>query len=100
VLNAVRMASTSSPIEQSNPESMRLLNSQDVGDMLGMDARTVRRMALAGRFPRVEFGHRTVRFRLADVLDFIEASTTNEERQAGSPDALQVSARQGRHASG
>lgn len=56
----------------------RLLSADDVADMLGMDARTVRRMARAGRFPVVDLGHRTVRFRLADVLDFIEASTTNE----------------------
>ncbi len=65
-------------MERRSPESFRLLSSDDVADMLGMDSRTVRRMALAGRFPRVELGHRTIRFRLADVLDFIEASTTHE----------------------
>ena len=64
--------------DRQNPESFRLLNSDDVADMLGMDSRTVRRMALAGRFPRVEIGHRTIRFRLADVLEFTEANTTNE----------------------
>lgn len=69
---------TSSLTERQIPESFRLLSSGDVAEMLGMDSRTVRRMALAGRFPRVELGHRTIRFRLADVLEFIEASTTNE----------------------
>jgi len=69
---------TSSLTERQIPESFRLLTSGEVGEMLVMDSRTVRRMALAGRLPRVELGHRTVRFRLADVLEFIEASTTNE----------------------
>ena len=72
---------TSSLTARQIPDSLRLLSSDDVADMLGMDARTVRRMALAGRFPRVELGHRTIRFRLADVLEFIEASTKNEERR-------------------
>jgi predicted DNA-binding transcriptional regulator AlpA len=69
------------------PESFRLLNCDDVADMLGMNSRTVRRMALAGRFPRVELGHRTIRFRLVDVLDFIEASTTDERPEATTPGA-------------
>jgi transcriptional regulator with XRE-family HTH domain len=34
------------------------------------------------------------------VLDRITAALTDEERQAGSPDALQISAGQGRHATG
>lgn len=88
---------TSSPTERQLPESFRLLSSNDVADILGMDARSVRRMALAGRLPRVALGHRTVRFRLRDVLDLIEASTTNEERQVDEPDALQDAAGQGRH---
>lgn len=70
-------------MERRVPESFRLLSSDDVADMLGMDSRTVRRMALAGRFPRVELGHRTIRFRLADVLEFIEANTKNEEGRPG-----------------
>ena len=69
--------------ERHLPDSFRLLSSDDVAAMLGMDARTVRRMARAGRFPLVDLGHRTVRFRLADVLDFIEASTTKEGRPSG-----------------
>jgi excisionase family DNA binding protein len=68
---------TSSLTERSLP--FRLLNSDDVADMLGVDSRTVRRMALAGRFPRVELGHRTIRFRLADVLEFIEANAAKNE---------------------
>lgn len=74
-----------SPIERRSPESLRLLNCHDVADMLGLNPRTVRRMALAGRFPRVELGHRTIRFRLTDVLEFIEASTTNDQSPVGEP---------------
>jgi excisionase family DNA binding protein len=80
---------TSSLIERQNLESFRLLSSDDVADLLGMDARTVRRMARAGRFPFVELGHRTVRFRLFDVLNFIEASTTNESPAGnGAPERM------------
>jgi len=83
-----------SPTERSLP--FRLLSSDDVAAMLGMDSRPVRRMALAGRLPRVEIGHRTVRFHLADVLEFIEANTKNEEsRPAGNGTASESAARQG-----
>ncbi len=68
----------SSPVERQTLEALRLLDSGDVAYMLGVDPRTVCRMALAGRFPRVQLGHRTLRFRLSDILDFIEASTTHE----------------------
>ena len=76
---------TSSLTERKIPESSRLLSSDDVADMLGIDARgrcvawrSRGTSSLASRL-----GHRTIRFRLADVLAFIEANTkNNEERPA------------------
>ena len=76
------MEAESSLMDRRVLASLRLLSPADVADMLDMDQQTVRRMALAGAFPRVELGHRTIRFRLPDVLGFIEAHTKNEEGAA------------------
>lgn len=58
------------------PELPKLLDAEQVGEMLGKHPRTVLQMAVAGRIPAIRLGHRTVRFDPADVQDYIERHRT------------------------
>ena len=52
-----------------------LLRVDEVADILGVDPRTVKRLATDGELPRVVLGRRSTRYRLADVESFIESRT-------------------------
>lgn len=60
------------------PEELRLLTAAQVASMLGLSPRTVKHMASIGRLPRVVLGHRSTRYRLADVENLIESCTKSE----------------------
>lgn len=45
--------------------------------MLGVTTRTVRRLGETGTLSRVKLGRRSTRYRLADVLAFIDSCTSN-----------------------
>jgi len=57
-----------------------LLKYEDVAARLGISVRIVRRMRAQGFLRAVQFGHRTVRFRPADVEQSI-ARLAGEKRQ-------------------
>lgn len=64
------MNASSHPDPTTRPD--RLLKVADVGHVLGITPRTVKRLASDGRLPRVVIGARTTRYRLSDVVAFIE----------------------------
>jgi predicted DNA-binding transcriptional regulator AlpA len=49
-----------------------LLSADQVGDLLGITPRTVKRLAADGALTRVVLGHRTTRYRQSDVAALIE----------------------------
>lgn len=60
----------------SEPHPAQLLTGANVAELLGTTPRTVRHYAEVGRLPRVVLGRRSTRYRLADVLELIDSSTT------------------------
>lgn len=54
-------------------DSTPLLSPLEVADLLGLSAKSVRRLALAGSLPCVRLSERIIRFDLADVEAFIAA---------------------------
>lgn len=58
------MAATRTPV--SYPTDA-VLTIQQVAEWLGVSRRTVQRL----RIPSVQLGHRTVRYRAADVMDYV-----------------------------
>ncbi len=58
------------------PELEKLLDAEQVGEVLRKHPRTVLQMAVAGKIPAVRLGHRTVRFRQSDIQDYIDRHRT------------------------
>jgi Helix-turn-helix domain len=54
-------------------EDLQLLDSNQVGKLIGRHPRHVMRMANAGELPSVRIGERGIRFRPADLARRIEA---------------------------
>lgn len=59
--------------------ALDLLTTSEVASILGLAPRTVRSLASRGRLPRVVLGHRSTRYRLADVVELIDVSIKTSE---------------------
>jgi excisionase family DNA binding protein len=76
----------------------RLLRVDQVASILGIDPRTVKRLAAEGHLKRVVLGSRSTRYRLADVEALIDACTVPPDNDpAATPGRVKESAGQGRH---
>jgi excisionase family DNA binding protein len=63
---------TTSREHDTKAEDLQLLNVRQVADLLGINARTVWRMAQTGDLPApIHLGERVVRWRLADLRDHL-----------------------------
>jgi excisionase family DNA binding protein len=71
----------------------RLLRVEEVGAVLGVAPRTVKRLAAAGRLRRVVLGPRTTRYRESDVTELIarcEQAPRNSNAAVGSGGVAQT----------
>jgi predicted DNA-binding transcriptional regulator AlpA len=59
------------------PSRAQLLRPDEVADLLRCSTRQVRYLAAEGAFPKVVLGHRTLRYRLADIEALIAERTHN-----------------------
>ena len=57
----------------------RLLNAEQVAEVLGVSVRTVHRLVEDGRLEPVRLGHRTVRYRPANVAALVAAHEAGGE---------------------
>jgi excisionase family DNA binding protein len=82
------MATTSSHTAPTSPE--RLLRVDEVAAVLGIDPRTVKRLARAGELRRVVLGHRTTRYRASDLEALIAERTRSQHdpSPAGKPGSV------------
>lgn len=60
-----------------------LMNAEDVGKALSSPTKTVMNLARAGKLPRVMVGSKSVRFRPADVEEYIKRATVGGESGEG-----------------
>lgn len=70
------MAALSAPDRMAPDPSAQLLRPDDVAGLLGVTTRTVRRLGETGSLTRIKLGRRSTRYRLADVLAYIDSCTT------------------------
>lgn len=76
-LLAVRNDVSASEFEMPQTQTpVGLLNYEEAAALLGTDTNLVRRLVARRRLRAVKLGHRTVRFRKADLDAFIDRSTT------------------------
>jgi excisionase family DNA binding protein len=54
----------------------KLLNADQVGEIIGRHPRIVLDLARRGELTAVRLGHRTIRFQESDVQDYIDAHRT------------------------
>ncbi|GEM_PF-3624518 len=62
--------------EQINPD--KLLTRQDVMDVLQCSARTVRRLEVSGKLPRVQLTKKHIRYRYRDLCKLIDKSVVKQ----------------------
>jgi excisionase family DNA binding protein len=76
-----------------------LLRVDEVATILGVDPRTVKRLAADGQLRRIVLGRRSTRYRLEDVRALIDRRTVdhNDNDPASTPGRVEESARQRRH---
>ncbi|MEK6326300.1 MAG: helix-turn-helix domain-containing protein [Actinomycetota bacterium] len=92
------MSESSHPAPTTLPE--RLLRVDEVATILGVDPRTVKRLAAEGQLRRIVLGRRSTRYRLEDVRALIDRRTeVHNDNDLATPGRVEESAGQGRHVS-
>ena len=57
----------------------KLLNVQELADLLGVVPRSIYGWATTGRLPAIRFGKRCIRFRQSDIERLLESLSKNQE---------------------